>query len=37
MTLLLANMPKQYQDQAKNFIQQALRKSTSGKLNFFDF
>lgn len=30
MTLLLANMPKQYQDIAKNFIQQALRKSTAG-------
>lgn len=30
MTLILANMPKQYQDIAKNMIQQALRKSTSG-------
>lgn len=34
MTLILANMPKQFQDQAKNFIQQALRKSTAGTINY---
>lgn len=36
MTLILANIqPKNYQDIAKNYIQQALRKSTAGKTRIF--
>lgn len=31
MTMFLATLPKQYQDVAKNIIQQQMRKSSSGK------
>lgn len=30
MTLILANLPKQYQDAAKNYIQQTMRNNVSG-------
>lgn len=38
MTLLLASMPKQYQDVAKSYIQQSIsRKSTSGNISSYLF
>lgn len=29
--MFLSNLPKQYQDAAKSYIQQTMRKNTSGK------
>jgi uncharacterized protein YdeI (YjbR/CyaY-like superfamily) len=31
MTMLLANLPKQYQETAKAYIQQTMRNNVSGK------
>ena len=36
MTLILANLPKQYQDAAKNYIQQTMRPNVSGKYLYFE-
>lgn len=33
MTLILANLPKQYQDAAKSYIQQTIRNNVSGELS----
>lgn len=30
MTMIFANLPKQYQDAAKNYIQQTIRNNISG-------
>lgn len=35
MTLILAGLPKQYQDAAKNYIQQTIRNNVSGKFRSF--
>lgn len=34
MTMILASLPKQYQDAAKTYIQQTIRNNISGNLSF---